>query len=106
MNLLAGVHAPSAGELRLDGAPVRFDSPRAARDAGISIVYQELTVLPELTVAENIFLAREPRTAGRLLDRRAMDAAAERLLRELGLALDPRRRVGDLNVATQQLVEL
>jgi ABC-type sugar transport system ATPase subunit len=106
MNLVAGVYAPTAGALLLDGVPVRFGSPRAARDAGISVVYQELTVLPELTVAENVFLAREPRSRLGGLDRRAMNAATARLLDEFGLALDPRRRVGDLNVATQQLVEV
>jgi ABC-type sugar transport system ATPase subunit len=106
MNLVAGVYAPSAGELLIDGTPVRFGSPRAARDAGISVVYQELTVLPELTVAENVFLAREPRTRFGALDRRAMNDATARLLAEFGLALDPRRKVGELNVATQQLVEL
>jgi ABC-type sugar transport system ATPase subunit len=106
MNLVAGVYAPSAGELLIDGVPVRFGSPRAARDAGISVVYQELTVLPELTVAENVFLAREPRTRFGALDRRAMNGATARVLDEFGLALDPRRRAGELNVATQQLVEL
>ena len=62
MNLLAGVHAPSAGEIRIDGAAVRFASPAEARAAGVGAVYQELAVLPELTVAENIWLGREPRT--------------------------------------------
>ena len=106
MNLLAGVFAPSAGEILIDGAPVRFGSPRAARDAGIGVVYQELTVLPQLTVAENIFLAREPRTPLGWLDRRQLCDNAARLLAEFGLALDPQRLVGELNVATQQLVEL
>ena len=106
MNLLAGVHAPSAGDIRIDGAPRAFASPRAAQAAGVSVVYQELTVLPELSVAENIFLAREPRTRFAWLDRRRMNADAERVLAASGLALDARRRVGELNVATQQLVEL
>src|SRR4051812_23494038 len=86
MNLVAGVYAPSAGELLIDGAPVRFGSPRAARDAGVSVVYQELTLLPELTVAENVFLAREPRTRLGALDRRAMNDATAQLLAEFGLA--------------------
>ena len=106
MNLLAGVFAPTAGEILIDGAPVRFGSPRAARDAGIGVVYQELTVLPQLSVAENIFLAREPRTPLGWLDRRRLCDNAARLLAEFGLALDPQRPVGELNVATQQLVEL
>ena len=106
MNLLAGVYAPSFGTILLDGRQVRFDSPRAARDAGIGVVYQELAVLPELTVAENIFLAREPRTRWGGLDRRRMTEAAAALLTESAIELDPARRAGDLGVATQQLVEL
>ena len=94
MNLLAGVFAPSAGEIRIDGAPVRFETPRAARDAGISVVYQELTVLPELTVAENIFLAREPRTALGWLDRGRLNRSTAALLAEFGIGArtrSPRR---------------
>jgi ABC-type sugar transport system ATPase subunit len=85
---------------------VHFASPGQAGAAGISVVYQELTVLPELSVAENIFLAREPRGPLGGLDRRRMNAAAAEVLAESGIALDPQRRAGDLNVATQQLVEL
>ena len=106
MNLLAGVFAASAGEIRIDGRPVHFASPRAARDAGISVVYQELTVLPDLTIVENIFLTREPRTRFGWLDRRRLQRDAEQLLADSGIALAPDRRVGDLNVATRQLVEL
>lgn len=106
MNLLAGVFPSSAGEILIDGAAVRFTSPRAARDAGISVVYQELTVLPDLTVAENIFLTREPRTPLGWLDRRRLNESAARLLGESEIVLSPDQRVGDLNIAMQQLVEL
>jgi ABC-type sugar transport system ATPase subunit len=106
MNLLAGVYAPSAGEILIDGVPVHFAAPRAAAAAGIGVVYQELSVLPELSVAENIFLGREPRTRLGWLDRRRLHADAARLLEDHDFALDPKRRAGDLNVATQQLVEL
>ena len=61
MNILAGVFPPDAGEILLDGRPVSFSNPRAAQDAGISMIYQELNLVPELSVAENIFLGREPR---------------------------------------------
>jgi ABC-type sugar transport system ATPase subunit len=106
MNLLAGVYPATSGEIRLDGQPVWFESPGQARAAGVSAVYQELTVLPELTVAENIWLGREPRTRMRLLDRRALRERTVRLLTEYGLPLDPSSVAGSLNVATRQLVEI
>ena len=106
MNLLAGVYAPSAGEIVIDGAAVRFASPGEARAAGVAAVYQELAVLPELTVAENIWLGREPRTRARLLDRRALLADTTRLLEEFRLPLDPTAVAGSLSVAARQLVEI
>jgi ABC-type sugar transport system ATPase subunit len=106
MNLLAGVYAPSAGEIRIDGEPVRFASPAEARAAGVAAVYQELAVLPELSVAENIWLGREPRTRARLLDRRALHERTARLLEEFRLPLDPAAVVGTLSVAARQLVEI
>jgi ABC-type sugar transport system ATPase subunit len=106
MNLLAGVYAPSAGEIAIDGGPVRFASPAEARAAGVAAVYQELAVLPELTVAENIWLGREPRTRWRLLDRRALVARSVRLLEEYRIPLDPNAIAGSLSVAARQLVEI
>jgi ABC-type sugar transport system ATPase subunit len=106
MNLLAGVYAPSAGDILIDGRPVRFASPAEARAAGIASVYQELAVLPELTVAENIWLGREPRTRAGWLDRRALHERSAQLLREFGLPLDPASVAGTLTVAGRQLVEI
>ncbi len=106
MNLLAGVYAPSAGEILIEGRPVRFESPAEARAAGVAAVYQELAVLPELTVAENIWLGREPRTRWRLLDRRALRERTARLLGEFRLPLDPDSIAGTLSVAARQLVEI
>ena len=106
MNLLGGVYAPSAGQILIDGRPVRFASPANARDGGVSAVYQELAVLPELSVAENVWLGREPRTRWRLLDRRALHERTARLLAEFGLPLDPRAIAGSLSVAGRQLVEI
>jgi len=99
MNLLAGVHAPSAGEILIDGAPVRFASPAEARAAGVAAVYQELAVLPELSVAENIWLGREPRTRAGLLDRRALQAETARLLQAYRLPLDPAAVAGATRMA-------
>ena len=68
IKLLTGFHQPSAGEILLDGEPVSFASPRAAQAAGVSAVYQEINLIPERSVAANIFLAREPRQCGILTD--------------------------------------
>ena len=106
MNLLAGVYAPSNGEILIEGSAVRFDSPAKASAAGVASVYQELAVLPELSVAENIWLGREPRTRWRLLDRRTLHERTARLLEEFRLPLDPASITGTLSVAARQLVEI
>ncbi len=106
MKVLAGVHRPDAGTVELDGAPVRFDSPLAAQRAGISTVFQEFNLLPERTVAENVFLGREPRRR-RLVDARQMDRDTDALLADLGVeGVTARTRVGSLSVAQQQVVEI
>ncbi len=106
MNLLAGVYEPSAGEIRIDGQPARFRSPGHARAAGVSAVYQELCVLPELSVAENIWLGQEPRTRFGLLDRAAMHERTHSVLQTWKLPLEPAALAGTLSVATRQLVEI
>jgi len=105
MNLLAGVHQPSAGSIFLDGQPVVLDGPRAAHRAGVSTVYQELTLLPNLTAAENLYLGREPRRLG-LVDRAAMRREARRVFSRLDMDLDPDTYCGDLTIAQQQMVEI
>jgi ribose transport system ATP-binding protein len=106
MKILSGVHTSYDGEIRVHGAPVRFGSVRDAERAGVAIIHQELNLVPELGVAANIFLGREPLIAGLFLDRRAMVAAARRLLDRLGINLDPEARVAGLRVGEQQLVEI
>jgi ABC-type sugar transport system ATPase subunit len=106
MNVLAGVYPPTSGEIVIDGRAVRFASPAEARAAGVAAVYQELALLPQLTVAENVWLGREPRTRWRLLDRRALNERTARLCAEYRLPLDPDRVVGSLSVAARQLVEI
>ena len=106
LHLLGGIAAPSAGEIRLDGTPVTFASPADAARAGIASVHQELAVLPQLTVAENVWLAREPRTRVGALDRRALRQATVELLEGHGLPLDPDAVTGSLSVANRQLVEI
>ncbi|MDP3703104.1 MAG: sugar ABC transporter ATP-binding protein [Candidatus Omnitrophota bacterium] len=106
MRILGGVHQRDAGDIYLRGRPVVIPSPVHARQLGISIIHQELNQVPGLSVAENIFLGREPRRPGGLVDWRAMYARADELLRGLGLPIDPRRRLRTLTVAEQQLVEI
>ncbi len=105
MKLLAGVYQPDAGTLLIRGQPVQLHSPAAARVAGISTVFQELTVLPNLTVAENLMLGREPSSGG-WLQRATMLAEARAVLARIGLRLDADRPCGSLSVGEQQLVEI
>jgi len=106
MKILAGVHADYDGDIRIDGQSAAFTGVRDAEEAGVAIIHQELNLVPELSVADNIFLGREPLIAGVLIDRRRMIRAAERLLRRLGLAIAPESRLADLRVGEQQLVEI
>jgi ribose transport system ATP-binding protein len=107
MKILAGVYRRDAGVIRFKGNEVDIATPRAAQDLGISIVHQELNLMPHLTVAENIFIGREPRRGlGVVLDDRDLNARARALIDELHLKLAPRRKVGDLAVAGQQMVEI
>jgi ribose transport system ATP-binding protein len=106
MKILAGVHIDYLGAVRIDGAPIAFASVRDAEAAGIAIIHQELNLVPELSVADNIFLGREPLIAGAIIDRRRMVRAAGRLLQRLGVAIDPESRVATLRVGEQQLVEI
>lgn len=105
ISLVAGVQTPDAGEIRLAGAPVRFASVHEARTAGVSAVFQEFSLVPQLTVAENIVLGDEPRQ-GFLLDVAAARRIARELLDRLGFSLDPDARVEGLARAEQQMVEI
>jgi ribose transport system ATP-binding protein len=106
MKILAGVHTSYAGTVRIDGLPVAFAGVRDAEAAGVAIIHQELNLVPELSVAGNIFLGREPLAAGMIIDRRRMIRAAARLLQRLGVNIDPQSRVAGLRVGEQQLVEI
>ncbi len=107
MKVLAGAVARDAGTIEVAGAARGMESPRAAQEAGVSIIYQEFNLVPHLTVAENISLGREPRAlAGLLIDRRAMETAARSLLGELQVDLPPDAVVAELGVAEQQMVEV
>jgi rhamnose transport system ATP-binding protein len=106
VKLLAGVFPHDAGELRIDGRPVRLRSPAQARDAGIAVIYQEPTLFGDLSVAENVYMGRQPRRRLGLIDHPRMHAAATALLHDLGVRLDPRAPVRGLSIADQQVVEI
>ena len=106
VKILSGVHTAYEGEILAEGQPVRFESVREAERAGIAIIHQELNLVRELTVADNIFLGREPLVAGVIVDRRRMVQSAAGLLTRLGIAIDPDGRVAGLRVGEQQLVEI
>lgn len=106
MKILAGVHRPDLGEIRKAGERVSFSNPREALAAGISTVFQEMSLLPNLTIAENMFLGREP--TGRLggIDYARMNAATAGALQMLSLDLDPQTLVSSLSIAQRQFVEI
>lgn len=106
VKMLAGVHQPDTGALAIDGSTVTLGSPAEARAAGIAVIYQEPTLFPDLSVAENIFMGRQP--VGRLgrINRAAMTAEADELFARLGVRLDPNRPARGLSIADQQLVEI
>jgi ribose transport system ATP-binding protein len=107
MKILCGAYRPSEGEILIDGEPVSFHHPVDGQRAGVAIIYQEFNLLPDRTVAENIFLGREPRR-GLLIDRGAMEEQSAKILAELApdAPISPRERVGNLPVARQQTVEI
>ncbi|EIE99448.1 sugar ABC transporter ATP-binding protein [Saccharomonospora glauca] len=102
---LTGVYSVDAGEIRLDGKRVSFSGPAEAQHAGIGTVYQEVNLCPNLTVAENILLGREPRTRG-AIDTRATRARARELLHRMGLSIDPDSVLSSHPLAVQQLVAI
>jgi len=105
INILAGVHQPSAGNVEINGRPIDLPTPLSAQHAGISVIFQEFNLLPTLSVAENVFINREP-TKGARIDWPAMYRRTTEVLALLDVDLDPRVEVRDLPVAQQQLVEI
>jgi ribose transport system ATP-binding protein len=106
MKILAGVYQPDAGELVWEGQPITLHNPAQAQARGISIIYQEFNLLPDLTVAENLLLNREPRRAFGIIDWNALRSRASALMRELETDIDPDALVSELSVAQQQIVEI
>ena len=105
MKILAGIHRRDEGTIKVRGEEVDISTPRAAQDLGIAIIHQELNLMGHLTVAQNIFIGREPKR-GVFLDEGALNRKATELFEELHIRLDPRTRVANLAVAQQQMVEV
>ena len=106
VKILAGVHRPDSGRLVLDGEEAIFDNAKQSQAAGIAIIFQEPTLFPDLTVAENIFVGVQPLKRFRRIDGRRMRREAAALFEQLGVRLDPDRLARGLSIADQQLVEI
>ena len=106
MKILAGAQRPDGGEISLDGKPVHFHSPHQARGAGVGIIYQELTIAPNLSVAGNVFLGSEKRHLGFLTDTPAMVRETQQVLDRLGARFKAAQRAAHLSIAEQQQVEI
>lgn len=106
VKIITGVHQPDKGEILLNGEPVHFRDARESRQAGIAAIYQELSLFPDLDVAENIFVGRQPVTSGGRVDWRKLYADAGKLLESLGVKLDLKQKARTLSIAEQQMVEI
>lgn len=106
VKILAGLYHPDAGEFRMAGEPLSFRSVADSKAAGISVIYQEPTLFPDLTVAENIFIGRQPKGRLGLISRADMRARATELFARLGVPIDPDRVAEGLSIADQQIIEI
>jgi len=106
MKVAIGLYRPDSGTIKLRGEPVTFESVHDSLTKGISMIHQEMSPLPYMTVAQNIFLGREMKNRLGLIDHRAIDKASEEILKELKINLKPRQIMGRLSVAQMQLVEI
>jgi len=106
VKIVAGVHRRDAGTFRLLGSDVDFGSTAESKAAGVAVIYQEPTLFPDLSVAENIFMGRHPLRGGRRIDRPRMYVESEALFERLGVHIDPRRPARGLSIADQQIIEI
>ncbi len=107
MNILSGALPADSGRILLDGQEAKITSPRSAQELGIAMIHQELALIPQMTVGQNIFLGREPRTAWKMLvDTKKMYAAARKILDRMGLDFAATALIADLSIAQRQMVEI
>jgi ribose transport system ATP-binding protein len=106
MKIMSGIYARDGGEMFVDGKPVTPDSPRAAQDLGIGIIHQELSLMNDLTAAQNVLIGREPRRSFGRLDEHELNRKTAEIFASLRLAMDPRTKVSTQTIARQQLIEI
>ena len=106
IKILGGVHQPDAGRLIVEGTEIVFRSPSDAISRGVVVIHQELSLAPHLSAEENIFLGHFPRNRFGLVDRNYMRQQTRKLLSRLGIDIDPKRPIGELSIAQQQMVEI
>ena len=106
MNILGGVLQPDSGEILLDGKKMKFDSPAQSLDAGIAFIHQELNLINDLPIYENMFIGRELKKKNGLLDHKRMIEETRRVFERMGLTLDPKEMVRNLDASYKQIVEI
>ncbi|MBB2971921.1 sugar ABC transporter ATP-binding protein [Mesorhizobium sp. RMAD-H1] len=106
MKIIAGVYTPDSGSFKLRGNEIELNSPLDALENGIAMIHQELNLMPFMTVAENIWIRREPKNAFGFVDHRALREKTEELFERLNIRIDPEINVGELSVANRQMVEI
>ncbi|WP_137168993.1 sugar ABC transporter ATP-binding protein [Marinomonas sp. FW-1] len=106
MKILSGVYQKDSGTVKVDGQLAVFDGPKAAQNAGIGIIHQELSLMNDLTVAQNVFIGREPRSAWGVIDEKRLNAQASDIFEKMNFDIDPMTEIGSLTVAKQQMVEI
>jgi ribose transport system ATP-binding protein len=106
MKILSGIYSPDSGSVLVNGVEVRISGPRAAQALGIGIIHQELALMPDLTVAQNIFIGREPKSRWGVLDEAQLNRDAAAIFAAMKVPLDPRAVVRTLTIAKQQMVEI
>jgi len=106
MKILSGVYSKDAGEVLIEGKAANPNGPREAQELGVGIIHQELSLMNDLTAAQNIFIGREPRGRFGLLDEAKLNQQAASIFKQMNLELDPRTRVDELSIAKQQMVEI
>ena len=106
MKILTGIHKRDSGEVEVFGRRVDFESIKESQEMGIAIIHQELNMMKDLTVAQNIFIGREPKKLGIFIDDGKMEQESKKLLDYVGVKISPKERLGDLTVGKQQMVEI